>query len=368
MSMRVFLVSPGQAPVPVAEVAWDGIAEAPAADGDGNAMVWVDVERTFDDRVATELERLRLPNYHPDMLFFPQYGDVNTALGAARFARLPLDEATAARLSGREHEQVAVAFDLDPGDRYMLRADAPLRQVGLLVGTSWVLTERGFAVGEYSSEDRVTPAETVDSAVRVGWVGSDGRTPLDFASAIMAELTFSARRAVERLESLQQELEGRIYSAGEDDTVAADIRTIQAVTSGYRWSLRRQQLVAARLLIRADPFARTQIEQASEMVDAATMNFDRLLQAIRDLMTLMHIEALRDISVQFHAQKKASERFERAIAILGSAVLIPGLIAAIFGASTWVPGHGERLGFVLMISLMAVGGVGFYQYVTRLSR
>jgi hypothetical protein len=49
-------------------------------------------------------------------------------------------------------------------------------------------------------------------------------------------------------------------------------------------------------------------------------------------------------------------------------VLIPGLIAAAFGASTWVPWEGERRGFLLMITLMVAGGLVFYRYVGHFAK
>jgi hypothetical protein len=59
-------------------------------------------------------------------------------------------------------------------------------------------------------------------------------------------------------------------------------------------------------------------------------------------------------------QRLDVERFQRVVTLVGAAVLVPGLIAGIFGANVDLPGGGTSTAFWAMLLLMAAGGVGSY--------
>jgi hypothetical protein len=62
------------------------------------------------------------------------------------------------------------------------------------------------------------------------------------------------------------------------------------------------------------------------------------------------------------AQRQAAEgeRFQRLLTLVGTAVLVPGLVASVFGANVAVPGQGTKAGFVAMLLFMAASGLGSY--------
>ena len=59
-------------------------------------------------------------------------------------------------------------------------------------------------------------------------------------------------------------------------------------------------------------------------------------------------------------QRLDVERLQRLVTVVGAAVLVPGLVAAIFGANVDVPGQNTAAGFWGMVLLMAAGGLGSY--------
>ncbi len=59
-------------------------------------------------------------------------------------------------------------------------------------------------------------------------------------------------------------------------------------------------------------------------------------------------------------QRLDVERFQRVVTLVGAAVLVPGLIAGIFGANVDLPGGGTSTAFWAMLLLMAAGGAGSY--------
>jgi hypothetical protein len=64
-------------------------------------------------------------------------------------------------------------------------------------------------------------------------------------------------------------------------------------------------------------------------------------------------------------QKQAREtsRFQRVVTIVGATVLVPGLVAAVFGANVGFHGRGTTSAFWAMLLLMAGGGVATYALV-----
>jgi len=96
-----------------------------------------------------------------------------------------------------------------------------------------------------------------------------------------------------------------------------------------------------------------QVELLDAAVHAAEMKLDQLFESIRADMDLL---MLRSVGTQ----QGSSERLQRQLAKVTALLLVPTLIAGIFGANTQLPGGGSWLGFDLMIVLMICSSVGVY--------
>lgn len=64
--------------------------------------------------------------------------------------------------------------------------------------------------------------------------------------------------------------------------------------------------------------------------------------------------------VMTQRQRVEVERLQRVVTVVGAAVLVPGLVAAIFGANVSLPGQGSSKGFAAMLLLMVAGGALSY--------
>lgn len=64
--------------------------------------------------------------------------------------------------------------------------------------------------------------------------------------------------------------------------------------------------------------------------------------------------------VVMQRQRLEVERFQRVVTLVGAAVLVPGLVAAVFGANVGFHGRDRPGAFWAMLVFMAAGGVGSY--------
>jgi hypothetical protein len=62
-------------------------------------------------------------------------------------------------------------------------------------------------------------------------------------------------------------------------------------------------------------------------------------------------------------QSLETARFQRVVTIVGAAVLVPGLVAAIFGANVGFQGRESSQAFWAMLLLMAGSGIGSYAVI-----
>lgn len=107
--------------------------------------------------------------------------------------------------------------------------------------------------------------------------------------------------------------------------------------------------------------APAQIQALVEELASAKENFDRLSSDIRaDMDVLM----LQNTAVQ----QENAERVQGYLGRVTALVLVPTLIAGIFGANTRLPGGGAWSGFEVMVVLMVISGVGVFYAIRRLSR
>lgn len=82
-------------------------------------------------------------------------------------------------------------------------------------------------------------------------------------------------------------------------------------------------------------------------------------EARRAVATLSGLVSSQQVVI-VQRQRLEVERLQRIVTVVGAAVLVPGLVAAIFGANVDVPGENTAAGFWGMLLLMTAGGLGSY--------
>jgi len=101
------------------------------------------------------------------------------------------------------------------------------------------------------------------------------------------------------------------------------------------------------------------------MIDRSLDNLHSFSDSLRQAVSLTASYAtLRSFELA-EEQKKATERQTRRFELGGSILLVPTLIAGIYGANTLLPGGGHWSGFIAMVTLMVLGSTGAYYALGR---
>lgn len=164
------------------------------------------------------------------------------------------------------------------------------------------------------------------------------------------------------LEGRIRRIEQSVRTALEDDQVTMDdyealrafperfarieeLASIVEQTPDFEQHARRQRGMFEIPQVRVDWFERDARRMADEAREASA-RMSGLLMSQQFVLT----------------QKQASDtaRFQRMIALVGAAILVPALIAGIFGANVRVPGEGSSAGFWAMLLFMLAGALGSY--------
>lgn len=104
-----------------------------------------------------------------------------------------------------------------------------------------------------------------------------------------------------------------------------------------------------------------QVNALVSALDSAKQNFDRLSGDIRANMDVLMLQSTA-------TQQESTERVQNYLGKVTGLVLVPTLIAGLFGANTQLPGLGSWMGFELMLFLMMVSAVAVYFVIRRIAR
>ena len=190
-----------------------------------------------------------------------------------------------------------------------------------------------------------------------------GRTVGDLGVLILDELVSTYERAHIGLSARLDRWEREFYplcaspdGGGVQDPAQIDQSTLvnlRVLTSELRRNV--APLDAPRRRAQTHWFTEVRDEDSAkhidEVVDAGLESLDRLSDRIRSSFDLVHLQLSQ---ANERSTKDLQDRIERITAVL----LVPALIAAFFGANTWLPGGNDTnamFSFEIMIAAMAVG-------------
>lgn len=88
-------------------------------------------------------------------------------------------------------------------------------------------------------------------------------------------------------------------------------------------------------------------------LQATEKNFDVLFESIRADMDLLMLQSVG-------TQQESSEKLNLRLGKMTALVLVPTLVAGIFGANTQIPGEGRWTGFEIMVLLMITSALAVY--------
>jgi Mg2+ and Co2+ transporter CorA len=241
--------------------------------------------------------------------------------------------------------------------------------VEILSGDGWLITcwhrSRRYEGAEEIAEGRPEGHEAVYRSAEHWWRQGGLQTAGDLATLILHELVLSypsaARVILSWLEQWELDFHRRL-----DETERHTLIDVRSLLAEFE-----ERLVALERL-EADPsdawFAglsgdrwprRVQDLIARSLSDVAAIH--STLRASLDLLGV-HSAAQQLRLAQYQARQ--SERLQGTVALVTSVLLVPTLIAGLFGSNTSIPGEGEWWGFVLMVVCM-VGGAALTWQLLR---
>jgi Mg2+ and Co2+ transporter CorA len=94
-------------------------------------------------------------------------------------------------------------------------------------------------------------------------------------------------------------------------------------------------------------------------ISSAGKKFEQLTCDIRADMDLLMLQSAA-------VQQELTERLQKYLGKVTGLVLVPTLVAGLFGANTRLPGGGSWLGFEIMLGLMVLSGVVVYWLIHKL--
>lgn len=102
-----------------------------------------------------------------------------------------------------------------------------------------------------------------------------------------------------------------------------------------------------------------------------TRGLDELRAVVTEVRTAFEANASYLLTLQLavaQRQQEKQEHFNRLVALFGTAVLVPGLVAAVFGANVALPGRNTTRGLAVMLVLMLACGAGSWAALEIVSR
>ena len=208
-------------------------------------------------------------------------------------------------------------------------------------------------------------ANPSSSAYGRGGLRRAARTSGDLGVLILKHLAKSYRQSRKHLERWIEAWELDFYrrrDVGLDEQRAQLDRLIQlrGLIAQYRerlTALNVERDEAAESWF-ANVTARPAAENADRLIDHSLDRLERLSDKVRAAFELHQSQtAARHLELSLE-QQEAGERLQGRVELIGSAFLVPTLIAGIFGANTALPGGNDPhrwFGFVLMLVAMVVG-------------
>jgi Mg2+ and Co2+ transporter CorA len=271
-------------------------------------------------------------------------------------------------------------------DRVGMAGELCFQLVESVVGPSTIVTcwHHG-RVSRGLDGDVDSPAilrERAERAVAKAWA-TGPLSPADLGTQILGLCSETYKHAHRRLESWLQLWELELHKA-ELDMETRTLHDLFALVNEFRRRLSAMNY--ARSVTDDDtwfPGCDTAVDEAADgRLDRTLKKLALLFENIRadmELVTMEHVvrqavsaaEQAEQVSKNtqiMQDQRIANEQFQDRLAKVTALLLVPTLIAGIFGANTQLPGGGTWSGFVAMVVLMVVTSTAVYLFMVRTNR
>jgi Mg2+ and Co2+ transporter CorA len=246
--------------------------------------------------------------------------------------------------------------------------------VEFLVGQDWLVTcwhpSRTCTGINHEKGGNPLPKDQILELTRISWAKGRGHTGGDLGLCFARALVDTYPQAHRQVEAWLEQWEFRSFKNLEAAEKTSLMNMLSLVGEF------RRRLVAFNHARRvtadktwfpnvSDPEA---AERLDDVLDRALRNLKLLFETVRSDMELMTMQALADQAQTAREQRDASEHLRGQLEKAAALLLVPALIAGIYGANTKLPGYGEWFGFIVMLILMILSAAAALWYIRKRDR
>lgn len=262
-------------------------------------------------------------------------------------------------------------------DDQSLCGSLDLAPVEFLIGDRWlVICWHNFVSidTEGGREGIGNLREAAIKAAERAWVSGTGKTAGDLAALVSIALARGYNATMREMESWLDQWEQRAGIITDDEHLEVQtLVDLQIQLSEFARRLRWFREIRSRSDDSwfAASTSRDLVRSLTHTVDKSLERLDHLRSSVRACSDLANMHNLRyqlgiaDKRQQDEerarqaeeAARKRVEQFQRNLSYLAAIFLAPGLVAAIYGSNTELPGQDTWLGLFLLIGLMALAAV-----------
>ncbi|MEO8107969.1 MAG: CorA family divalent cation transporter [Actinomycetes bacterium] len=254
--------------------------------------------------------------------------------------------------------------------------------IEFLAGDRWLIYHwqpcRAYLLGYAEPGDAEAQSrDDIENEVAKRWVDQGGQTPGDLGVLFLYELALGYTKARKTLWACLNDWEQEFYS---HPTERDPIEFVKPLTELHRLHGQLYRRLAGLNVPRerADSGWFTNVHlgatalRVDEIIDRSLRNLsgfsDSLRQSVsltQSYATVRHFALAEEQKKATEEQKKATEKLQHRFEVGAAVLLVPTLIAGIYGANTSLPGGGHWSGFVAMVILMVVGSGTAYTLLER---
>jgi hypothetical protein len=237
--------------------------------------------------------------------------------------------------------------------------------VEVLAGDDWMIScwhrSKRFQGAEEIVEAEATGRSEVLEAVQRWWLQGEQWTAGDLATLVLHELMLTYASAARVMQSWLEQWEldfHRRYDQTERRTLI-DVRSLLAELEERLRAIERPEADPEDAWfsgLSGDRWAK----RVERLMERALAEIESIHATLRSSLDLLGVHSAAQQLKLAQEQAAQSERLGNALALVTSVLLVPGFIAAVFGANTQIPGRGEWWGFLLMLALMVIGAIITY--------
>jgi hypothetical protein len=197
------------------------------------------------------------------------------------------------------------------------------------------------------------------SRVEARWRSMDGRSPGDLAVLFLHELGLTFSHGKKSLWTWLNDWETEFFEGRDSSTrtllrLDKELGELHRVHSQFRRRLSElnvpKTLAGERWFADVSPSFVVTAQEADDLIDRSLDSLREYSQALQQALSLS----------QSHIGKRqleVAQDFQRTIEVITAVVVVPTLVAGVYGANTRLPGQQRWSGFELMLAVMIIGAV-----------